>query len=94
MLTRERDSEREQRWKAEQAAGRLIEHVRTLQTRVTDTQRGQERIVAMAAKLEAELASERSTVQSLKDKLKQLEVGVAVGVVCSDPVTIKICNQK
>ena len=61
-----------------------------LQTRTTDIQRGQEYTVAMAAKLEADLASERSTVQSLKDELKQLQVGVAVGVVYNGPAWYRL----
>lgn len=79
VLTLELDAERERRWKAEQAASRLVEHVQKLQSRVTEQETRQELTVVRGAKLERELEGERDTSKTLQTQVQQLqeEVGTA-----------------
>ena len=58
------DGERERRWKAEQAAGRLVEHVRKLQLQLSESQRQSEQCVVREAKME----------QELREKIERLEL--------------------
>ena len=78
VLTQELDVEREQRWKAEQAAGRLVEHVRTLQSQLTEAQRRHELAVVRAAQLEREVGEERGGVQGLQGQVQELQVCVCM----------------
>ena len=76
MLTQELDTERERRWKAEQAAGKLVEHVRTLQSQRTDAQRQHELAVVRVAQLEREVEGEREGSQTLQAQVQELQVCV------------------
>ena len=76
MLTQELDTERERRWKAEQAAGKLVEHVRTLQSQRTDAQRQHELAVVRVAQLEREVEGEREESQTLQAQVQELQVCV------------------
>ena len=76
MLTQELDTERERRWKAEQAAGKLVEHVRTLQSQRTDAQRQHELAVVRVAQLEREVEGEREGAQTLQAQVQELQVCV------------------
>lgn len=69
----ELDSERERRWKAEQAASRLVEHVRKLQSRVTEQETKHELAVVRVAQLERDLEGERGTNQTLQNQVQQLQ---------------------
>ena len=70
---RELDGERERRWKAEQAAARLVEHVRTLQSRTEEEGRRRELGVVKTTQIEQELAGEKTTNQSLQKQILQLQ---------------------
>ena len=80
VLTKELDVEREQRWKAEQATGRLVEHVRGLQSQLTEAQRRHELAVVRAAQLEREVGEEQGGVQGLQSQVQELQVCVCVCV--------------
>lgn len=69
----ELDTERERRWKAEQAASRLVEHVRKLQSRVTEQDTKHELVVVRGSQLERELEGERDTNQTLLHQVQQLQ---------------------
>lgn len=73
VLTLELDGERERRWKAEQAASRLVEHVRKLQSRVEVVEKKHELAVVRGSQLEGELDRERETNQVLQRQVEQLQ---------------------
>ena len=73
VLSGELDGERERRWKAEQAASRLVEHVKTLQSRVTETEKRHELTLVQRSKLERALEEERGMNETLKKHIQQLE---------------------
>ena len=78
MLTQELDIERECRWKAEQAAGKLVEHVRTLQSQRTEAERRHELAVVRVAQLEREVEGEREGAQTLQSQVQELQVCMCV----------------
>ena len=80
MLTQELDTERERRWKAEQAAGKLVEHVRTLQSQRTEAERRHELAVVRVAQLEREVEGEREGAQTLQAQVQELQVCMCVCV--------------
>ena len=79
MLTQELDTERERRWKAEQAAGKLVEHVRTLQSQRTEAERRHELAVVRVSQLEREVEGEREGAQTLQAQVQELQVCVCGG---------------
>ena len=93
----ELEGERERRWKAEQAAGRLVEHVQSLQSQLGEAKRKHELVVARAAHLEGELEGEREKGQRLQTQIQQLQVCVSTiaGVclsVCLSHDYVVICT--
>ena len=66
VLTDELDGERERRWKAEQAAGRLVEHMRKLQSQLSECQRQRELRVVREAKLDQELTEKVEALGTLQ----------------------------
>ena len=58
-VQKELEEERERRCKAEEAAGRLVEHVRSLQSQLEGISRERELAVVRATKLGEELQTER-----------------------------------
>ena len=80
VLTQELDTERERRWKAEQAAGKLVEHVRTLQSQRTEAKRRHELAVVRVAQLEREVEGEREGAQTLQSQVQELQVCMCVCV--------------
>ena len=64
------DREKERRWKAEQAAGRLVEHVRKLQTQLSECECHREQCVVREARLDQEL---REKAENLTTVLKEVE---------------------
>ena len=80
VLTQELDTERERRWKAEQAAGKLVEHVRTLQSQRTEAERRHELAVVRVAQLEREVEGEREGAQTLQSQVQELQVCMCVCV--------------
>ena len=95
------DSEREQRWKAEQAARKLITHIRLLQasgehicyhcTVTMDTieeeqRRKHERALSRVMMLERDIITERETSQAHIEEGRQLKVIVII--IC----TLLLCN--
>ena len=72
-MTLELDAEREHRWKAEQAASRLLEHVHNLQSRVTEVERSHELVIVRGSQLEKELSNERGTNQTLQKQIQRLQ---------------------
>ena len=73
------DSERERRWKAEQAASRLVVHVRNLQSRLTESDKRQEAAVLQATKIHKELAEEKQASLRLADEKEELLTVVTKG---------------
>lgn len=71
-LTSDLDKERERRWKAEQAAERLVNHVRALQTKLTDMQAKHELCVVRNSHTDQELKEKNKTVNTLQSQLDQL----------------------
>lgn len=63
------DRERERRWKAEQAADRLVEHVRKLQLQLRESQCQQEQCVVREAQLQQKLREITENVETLKKDL-------------------------
>lgn len=72
-LTKDLDLERERRWKAEQAAGRLVEHVRVLQSELNEAQKKHELTVVKNAQLEGDINQERDTVTTLQHQIEELQ---------------------
>ena len=64
------DGERERRWKAEQAAGRLVEHVRKLQLQLSDAQRQSEQCVVREAKMDQELREKTERLGLVQKQVK------------------------
>ena len=60
------------------AAGRLVEHVRSLQTQLQESSRGRETAVARAARLDGELRRERERVGALEEESRKLQESMAV----------------
>ena len=58
--------------KAEQAAEHLVNHVRTLQTKLTDVQTKHELCVVRNSHLDQELKRDKETVNTLQSQLEQL----------------------
>ena len=71
VLNEELDCERERRWKAEQAAGRLVEHVRKLQSQLSESQRQREECVVREAKLEQELREKVEILGTVQKQVKK-----------------------
>ena len=72
-MTKDLDLERERRWKAEQAAGRLVEHVRALQSQLNEAQKKHELTVVKNAQLEKDVTQEGETVTTLQHQIEQLQ---------------------
>lgn len=72
-MSQELEEERQRRTKAEMAAGRLVEHVRSLQTQLEENIRGQELAVARAAKLDRELKGEREKTTRLEGEVRKVQ---------------------
>lgn len=70
--TQDLDQERERRWKAEQAAERLVEHVRTLQTKTTNIQAKHELCVVQNSQLKTKLSDSDKNIESLKSQLEDM----------------------
>ncbi len=70
----ELEQERERRGKAELAAGRLVEHVRSLQAQVAETQRMYELAVVRAAETEEQLRREKEDSTEVQVRAQQLGV--------------------
>lgn len=70
-MIQELEEERQRRNKAEMAAGRLVEHVRSLQAQLEESTRGRELAVARTAKLDAELKKERERTASLEGEIQK-----------------------
>ena len=66
------DIERERRWKAEQAADKLVEHVRTLQTKLGDTQTKHELCVVKNSQLNTQFTGANQAVESLRGQVEDL----------------------
>lgn len=76
LLSKELDSERERRWKAEQAARKLITHIRLLQASEEEQRRKHEMALSRVMKLEQEIARERETSQAHVQEAKQVKVAM------------------
>ncbi|CAH1270558.1 LRRCC1 [Branchiostoma lanceolatum] len=72
-LMRELDSERERRWKAEQAAKRLADQVKTLQEKGTEEQELQAVAIQATSRLKQALMNERETRGKLQDQVDALK---------------------
>ncbi|XP_035680268.1 leucine-rich repeat and coiled-coil domain-containing protein 1-like [Branchiostoma floridae] len=72
-LMRELDSERERRWKAEQAAKRLADQVKTLQEKGSEEQELQAVALQATSRLKQALMNERETRGKLQDQLDALK---------------------
>ncbi len=70
--TQDLDKERERRWKAEQAAERLVEHVRTLQTKLADVQAKHELCVVQNSRLNSKVTGANQNKETLKSQLDEL----------------------
>ena len=66
--------EKERRSKAELAAGRLVEHVRSLQTGLEKAHRDRELAVAQAASIGQELRAETEMVEQLRKESAEQQV--------------------
>uniref|UniRef100_A0A671L361 Leucine-rich repeat and coiled-coil domain-containing protein 1 n=1 Tax=Sinocyclocheilus anshuiensis TaxID=1608454 RepID=A0A671L361_9TELE len=72
-IVEERDQERERRWKAEQAAKRLSEQVKNLQTRASEEKDLQSLALHNTDRLKEMLLKERSDRAALQTRLQELE---------------------
>uniref|UniRef100_A0A672PZJ8 Leucine rich repeat and coiled-coil centrosomal protein 1 n=1 Tax=Sinocyclocheilus grahami TaxID=75366 RepID=A0A672PZJ8_SINGR len=72
-IVEERDQERERRWKAEQAAKRLSEQVKNLQTRASEEKDLQSLALHTTDRLKEMLLKERSDRAALQTRLQELE---------------------
>uniref|UniRef100_A0A673L4T5 Leucine-rich repeat and coiled-coil domain-containing protein 1 n=1 Tax=Sinocyclocheilus rhinocerous TaxID=307959 RepID=A0A673L4T5_9TELE len=72
-IVEERDQERERRWKAEQAAKRLSEQVKNLQTRASEEKDLQSLALHTTDRLKELLLKERSDRAALQTRLQELE---------------------
>ncbi len=75
VLISQVEGERERRLKAEMAAERLVEHVRSLQSQVAEGQRRHELAVVRVAEVENQLKGEREDRKAQQTQAQQLEVG-------------------
>ncbi len=73
MLHLELDGERERRWKAEEAASRLVVHVKTLQSRLTEADRRQEAAALRSFQAQGKLEEEKQAVQRLMEEKENLQ---------------------
>ena len=75
VLSEDLDKEKERRWKAEEAAGRLVEHVRNLQSQLSDSQRQNDAIQKRCEELERNAKERHTEVEALKSaESKHLEM--------------------
>ncbi|KAK2900884.1 hypothetical protein Q8A67_008999 [Cirrhinus molitorella] len=72
-IVEERDQERERRWKAEQAAKRLSEQVKNLQTKASEEKDLQSLALHTTDRLKELLLKERSDRAALQTRLQELE---------------------
>ncbi|XP_077086567.1 leucine-rich repeat and coiled-coil domain-containing protein 1 [Siphateles boraxobius] len=72
-IVEERDQERERRWKAEQAANRLTEQVKNLQTQASEEKDLQSLALHTTDRLKELLLKERSDRAGLQTRLQELE---------------------
>ncbi|XP_052405306.1 leucine-rich repeat and coiled-coil domain-containing protein 1 [Carassius gibelio] len=72
-IVEERDQERERRWKAEQAAKRLSDQVKNLQTRASEEKDLQSLALHTTDRLKEMLLKERSDRAALQTRLQELE---------------------
>lgn len=73
VLSEDLDRERERRWKAEQAAGRLVEHVRKLQSRLSESQCQREQCVVREAQLQKEVREKTENLGTLQKQLEDVQ---------------------
>ena len=73
VLSEDLDRERERRWKAEQAAGRLVEHVRKLQSRLSESQCQHEQCVVREAQLQKEVREKTENLGTLQKQLEDVQ---------------------
>ncbi|XP_065913509.1 leucine-rich repeat and coiled-coil domain-containing protein 1-like [Dysidea avara] len=76
LLTKELDNERERRWKAEQAARKLIDHIRLLQASEEEQRRKHELALSRVMRLEQELARREEAVQGHSEEATQLKAAM------------------
>lgn len=55
------------------AAGRLVEHIRSLQAQLEETTRGRELAVARSAKLDVEAKKERERIATLEGEIQKVQ---------------------
>ena len=67
------EGERERRRKAETAAGRLVEHVRSLQTQLEESRRERELSIARVAKFDRELRAEKERGATQEEEARQVQ---------------------
>ena len=67
------DREKERRCKAEQAAGRLVEHVRKLQSQLSQCEHHREQCVVREAQLDQELREKAENLAALLKEVEQLQ---------------------
>ena len=72
-MTRQLDEERERRSKAEMAASRLVDHVRSLQAQLGESARDRELAVARVAKLDGQLKTEKERVVAREEEVCQAQ---------------------
>lgn len=73
-LIQELDSERERRWKAEQAARRMVEAIKELQQREAEEKKLREASLAASSRLKRALLKEKETKDSLQKSLNELQI--------------------
>ncbi|XP_071511162.1 leucine-rich repeat and coiled-coil domain-containing protein 1-like [Diadema antillarum] len=85
-LLQELDNERERRWKAEQAAIRLADHIKELQSKANEEKELQEVAVEASGRLKQALMNEKELntrldeqLQLFKEKLKEVSQKLATG---------------
>lgn len=72
-LIQELDSERERRWKAEQAARRMVEAIKELQQREAQEKKLREASLAASSRLKRALLKEKETKDCLQKSLNELQ---------------------
>lgn len=72
QLTRELDTERERRWKAEQAARKLITHIKLLQSSEEQQRHKHEMALSRVMKLEQDIVTVREASQAHVEEAKQV----------------------
>ncbi|XP_021352009.1 leucine-rich repeat and coiled-coil domain-containing protein 1-like [Mizuhopecten yessoensis] len=79
QLMQELEKERERRWKAEQASKKLVDHIKSLQTKAKDGDQLKDTAIEATTRLKQALTNEREAKLRLQDDLDRTKVHLQEG---------------